>query len=122
MSLNIKKGDKVIVLAGKNKGKTGKVLRIIPLSRSKATIKPSKGGFKSVRRGRVLVEGVNMVKKHMKRRSEAEPGGIKELPRPIDLSNIALFCGNCGKGVRFSTEIAKDKSKARVCRKCKRPL
>lgn len=122
MGLSIKKGDKIIVLAGKDKGKTGKVLKAIPRKSSKAKIKPSKGGFKAVRRGRVIVEGVNLVKKHMRRRSESEPGGIKELPLSLDLSNVALFCGNCNKGVRFSVTVSKDKSKARICKKCKRPL
>jgi len=104
MSLRIKKGDKVVVLAGKNKGRSGKVLK------------------NSISNGRIFVDGVNLVKKHIRRRSESEPGGIKEIPSSISISNVALFCTNCNKGVRFGTKISDDKSKIRVCKKCNRPI
>jgi len=104
MSLGIKKGDKVEVIAGKNKGKVGKVLRIIP----------AKSG--------VVIEGLNLVKKHIRRRSENEPGGIKEVPAPINISNVILFCANCNKGVRFAVNVAKDKSKTRICKRCQKPI
>ena len=105
MSLEIKKGDKVIVIAGKGKGKTGKILRV--------SLKPKR---------RVVVDGVNLVKKHIKRRSESETGGIKEIPATISASNVVLFCGNCNKGVRFGIKISDDKSKVRVCKRCQRPI
>ncbi len=104
MGLKIKKGDKVKILAGKDKGKTGKVLKLT-----------SNGS-------RVVVEGVNVLKKHIRRRSEAEQGGIREVPSPINISNVALFCGNCNKETRFGVNIAKDKSKTRICRKCQRAI
>lgn len=104
MSRGIKKGDKVIILSGKDKGKSGRILRVIPET------------------GKVIVEGVNMVKKHMRRRSEAESGGIKEIPAPLNYSNVALFCPQCNKGVRFSMKVMKDKSKVRVCSKCQKDL
>jgi large subunit ribosomal protein L24 len=104
MSLRIKKGDKVIVTAGKNKGKSGKVLKVSAAS------------------ARIVVEGLNLVKKHIRRRSENEPGGVKEVPAPIHISNVALFCANCNKGVRFGVKQAKDKSKTRVCKKCQRAI
>ncbi len=104
MSLRIRKGDKVVVIAGKNKGKSGKALRV------------SGGG------SRVVIEGLNLVKKHIRRRSESEPGGVKEIPLPIHISNVALFCPNCNKGVRVSVERAKDKSKTRICKKCQRAI
>ena len=72
MSLRIKKGDKVVVLAGKNKGKMGKVLRV------------------DLSKERMLVEGVNLVKKHFRKRSENEPGGIKEIPASLHISNLML--------------------------------
>jgi large subunit ribosomal protein L24 len=100
MSLGIKKGDKVQVIAGRDKGKTGKVLKFVS------------------GRKRVVVEGVNLVKKHMRRRSEGEPGGIKEIPTSIDISNLALFCARCGRGTRFGIKIMADNSKVRVCKKC----
>lgn len=104
MSLRIKKSDKVIVLAGKEKGKSGKVLKVLTSKQ------------------RVIVEGINLVKKHVKRKSEAEVGGIKEIPASLNISNVALFCGNCSKGVRFSIKLSKDKSKTRVCKKCNRAI
>ncbi len=105
MSLEIKKGDKVAVIAGKNKGKIGKILRV--------SLKPKR---------RVVIEGVNLVKKHIRRRSESESGGIKEIPSSISVSNVALFCGNCNKGVRFGVKVSDDKSKVRICKKCQRPI
>lgn len=105
MSLEIKKGDKVAVIAGKNKGKVGKILKV---------------SLKSKRR--VVIEGVNLVKKHIRRRSEGESGGIKEVPASIDASNVVLFCSNCNKGVRFGTKVSDDKSKVRICKKCQRPI
>ncbi len=104
MGLEIKKGDKVVVIAGKNKGKIGKVLRV------------------SNNPKRIIVEGVNLVKKHVRRRSESETGGIKEVSSTINASNVALFCGSCNKGVRFGVKISDDKSKVRICRKCQRPI
>ncbi len=104
MSLRIKKGDKVEVIAGKNKGKAGKVLKVLSEKR------------------RVVVEGVNLVKKHIRKRSESEPGGIKEIPASLNISNIALFCASCNRGVRFGVKVSSDKSKARICKKCQKPI
>lgn len=100
MSLRIKKGDVVIVRKGKDKGKTGKVLTIIQATNV------------------AVIEGANLVKKHMRRRSEQQPSGILDIPAPIQLSNLALWCNSCKKGVRFSSKILDDKSKIRVCKKC----
>ena len=104
MSLKIRKGDKVVVLAGRDKGKSGKILKVLTT------------------KDRVVVEGVNIVKKHMKRRSESEPGGLRETPAPLPMSKVALFCGSCNRGVRFGVKIADDKSKTRICKKCQKPL
>ncbi|MBP7088619.1 MAG: 50S ribosomal protein L24 [Candidatus Omnitrophica bacterium] len=104
MSFRIKKGDKVVVIAGRDKGKTGKVVKAIP------------------EKLQVLVEGVNLVKKHIRRRSENDPGGIKDIPAPLAISNVALFCSSCNKGVRFGVKISKDKSKVRICKKCQKPI
>jgi len=104
MSLGIKKGDKVVVLAGKDKGKTSKVLKV----------------FKD--KNRVIVEGINLAKKHTKRRSENEPGGIIEVPLPVHISNVALYCSRCNRATRFRTKILEDKSKIRICVKCNQPI
>jgi large subunit ribosomal protein L24 len=99
MKILIKKGDKVMILAGKDRGKSGKILEVM------------------ADKGRALVEGLNMVKKHMRKRSEQERGGIKEIPSGINLSNLALFCTNCSKGVRVSVKSEGD-VKTRLCKKC----
>jgi len=100
MGLRIKKGDTVQVITGKDKGKTGKVMQVYP-SESKAT-----------------VEGINIVKKHKKARGKDEQGGIMEIASPLSLSNLALYCEACKKGVRFGAKINDDKTKSRVCKKC----
>lgn len=104
MSMHVKKGDKVVILAGKDKGKSGRVLKVF---------------FET---NRVIVEGANLMKKHLRRRSEAEAGGIREVPAPIHCSNVALFCPQCNKGTRASVVVSADKSKARVCKKCQKQL
>lgn len=104
MSLRIRKGDKVIVISGRDKGKTGKVLSV------------------AMQNLRVIVEGINLVKKHFRKRSESEPGGIKEIPSSLHMSNVSLFCPNCQRGVRFGVKISPDKSKIRTCKKCQQPI
>jgi len=104
MALTIKKADKVEIIAGRDKGKSGKVLEI------------SSDGKRAV------VEGLNMVKKHLRRRKEGDPTGVKEVPGSIAISNLALFCSNCNKGVRFSIKIVDGKNKMRVCKKCKQAI
>ncbi len=104
MSLKIKKGDKVVVLAGKDKGKSGKVMKI------------------TAEGARAIVEGINIVKRHMRRRSDSEPAGIKEMPAALHISNLALYCGHCQKAVRFGVLIMGDGSRARLCKKCKQVI
>ncbi len=103
MSLRIKRGDKVVVLSGKDKEKSGRILKVLP-------------------KDRVIVEGVNLVKKHMKKRSEGDAGGIKSIPSSLHISSVALLCPNCNKGVRFEVKVLEDKSKVRICKKCKRKI
>ena len=97
--MNIKKNDTVIVLSGKDKGKKGKVLVAMP--------KDSK----------VIVEGVNVATCHTKPRKQGEQGGIVKRETPIRACKVALYCGQCGKGVRVGFKIEGDK-KTRVCAKC----
>lgn len=104
MSLRIKKGDKVWVLSGRDERKSGKVLKVL------------------TGKGRLIVEGINLVKKHIRRRSEGESSGIKELPASLNISNVALFCSNCNRGVRFGVKLSKDKSKTRICKRCQRAI
>jgi len=102
--LRIRKGDRIQVCAGKDKGKTGKILKVL------------------CSKNRVIVEGINLVKKHMRRRSEAEPGGIKEIPSSIHISNLTLFCPHCNRGTRFGIKILEDKTKLRICKRCNKPI
>ncbi|MFA7114799.1 MAG: 50S ribosomal protein L24, partial [Candidatus Omnitrophota bacterium] len=59
---------------------------------------------------------------HMRQRGENAPGGIKEIPAPVDVSNVALYCSKCGKGVKFGVKLLKDKTKIRVCKKCQQTI
>ena len=94
----IRRDDQVEIIAGKDKGKRGTVVKI---DREK---------------GRVIVSGANLVKKALKRRSQQDQGGIAEVEAPLDISNVAIVCKKCGP-VRIGYKIEGDK-KIRVCRKC----
>ena len=98
--MNVKKGDTIVVLSGKDKGKQGKVLKSDP-----------KGG-------KVIVEGVNVAMKHRKPRKQNEEGGIIKMETPIYACKVMLVCPKCGKPTRPAFRILEDGSKARVCRKC----
>lgn len=103
MKMTIKTGDNVLVIAGKDKGKTGKVTAVYADS------------------NRILVENVNIVAKHQKPKSQQDKGGIFKRPAPIDASNVLVVCPVCGKATRVAhTEI--DGKKVRTCKKCKGSL
>ena len=97
--LHVKKGDTVIIVTGKDRSKTGKIIGILPKKDS------------------VLVEGLNVVKKHTRARG-SEPGGIVEKEAGIHISNVLPYCGKCGKGVRTRVKVLEDGNKVRVCVKC----
>ena len=94
----IRKDDTVQVLAGKDKGKRGTVVRIIP------------------KKDAVIVSGVNIVKKAMRKKSQQDQGGIAEIEAPLNISNVAIVCKKCG-ATKIGYKIDGDK-KIRVCRKC----
>lgn len=99
-SMHVKKGDTVKVLSGKDKGKTGKVMRSVP------------------EKQRVVVEKVNMIKKAM-RPTQANPqGGISTMEAPIHVSNVMLVCPNCSTPTRVSHKRTDSGKKVRVCKKC----
>lgn len=100
VKLHVKKGDIVTVLSGKEKGKTGKILKTIP------------------KKQRVIVERVNMIKKHLKRRTQGKGGGIVEMEGGIHVSNVMLNCPNCKKPTRIGKIQLEDGQKVRVCKKC----
>ena len=99
MSMNIKKGDTVVVLSGKDRGKQGKVLGSVPKS------------------SKVVVEGINMVTCHVKPRRQGEEGGIAKREAALYASKVQVVCPKCGKGTRVAYVI-KDGKKARTCKKC----
>ena len=96
----IRKNDTVMVIAGRERGKTGKVLRVLPA------------------RGRVIVERLNLVKRHTKPRGAASPGGIVEREAPLDISNVMVMCDRCNAPVRAGIKLSGDGSKSRICRRC----
>ncbi|MDD4900493.1 MAG: 50S ribosomal protein L24 [Patescibacteria group bacterium] len=109
--MKIKKGDKVKILAGKDKGKTGKVLQVFPLG------------------NRASIEGLNLLIKHMRPRKQGEKGQRIEFPAPLDLSNVILVCKACDRPTRVGykyIEVVKNevkhKKKVRVCKKCKQAI
>jgi len=98
--MKIKKGDVVKMLAGKDKDKTGKVLKVV------------------LDGGKVVVEGLNLMKKHKRPRKEGEKGQRVEIPRAVSVSNVKLVCPKCGKASRVGYKKSGEK-KFRICKKCK---
>lgn len=103
--MSIKKGDTVLVLAGKEAGKKGKVLRVISATAKNAN-------------NRVVIEGVNKVKKHQRPSRAMPQGGILRIEAPVNTSNVLLVCSHCGKPTRIGHKILDNKDKIRVCKKC----
>ncbi len=99
MKMHVKKNDKVIVISGEQEGEISTVISAFP------------------KEGKVVVKGVNMVKKHQKPRSAQQPGGINEMEAPIFASKVMLYCDKCKKGVRVRHTVV-DGKKVRVCAKC----
>ncbi|MBW2004761.1 MAG: 50S ribosomal protein L24 [Deltaproteobacteria bacterium] len=96
----IRKNDKVMVIAGKEKGKIGAVLKVIP----------EKEG--------IIVEKLNMVKRHTRPGGKNAKGGIVEKEAPINISNLMLVCGKCAEITRIGKKVLEDGSKVRFCKKC----
>lgn len=103
MKYQIKKDDNVMVIAGKEVGKTGKVLRVLP------------------KKNRVVIEKVNMVKRHA-RPSQTHKGGIIEKEGSIHITNLMIMCDKCDKPVRIGKKILEDGKKVRICRSCEEVL
>ena len=100
VSSRIRKNDLVMVITGRDRGKTGKVMRVVPET------------------GRVVLERLNVVKRHSRPRGAASPGGIVEKEAPIAISNVMLFCDRCNAPVRIGIKAAADGARTRICRRC----
>src|SRR3989338_4196207 len=98
--MRIKKGDKVKILVGKDKGKTGKVLQVF------------------LEHDRVSVEGINLLFKNMRPRKQGERGQRIQFPAPMVAANVALVCPKCGQITRIGRQLTADKKKVRICKKC----
>lgn len=98
--VHVKTGDTVVVINGKNRGKKGKVMQVSPSE------------------GKVIVEGVNMVTKHVKPRQMGEPGGLIKAESALYADKVQLVCPKCGEDTRVGHAIGKDNKKMRVCKKC----
>jgi large subunit ribosomal protein L24 len=100
--LKFKKGDKVVITQGKDKGRKGTIEVVFP------------------KKQKVLIQGINIYKKHVKGH-QGQKGGIYDIPRPLEFSKISLVCPNCKKKTRVGFKTAGEE-KVRVCRKCKREI
>lgn len=102
--MKIRKGDRVVVLSGKDKGREGTVTFAYP------------------DKGRVIVDGANMAKRHQKPTKQTQQGGIIDKEMPVDVSNVAILCPACSKPTRIGYRFEPDGTKVRICRKCEGDL
>lgn len=100
MGFKIRKEDRVRIIAGKERGKDGKVLRLFP------------------KEGRVIIQGLNFVKKHTRSRGERKPSGIIEKEAPLAISNVMLICPRCNQPARIGYKVVEKGKKLRICKKC----
>jgi large subunit ribosomal protein L24 len=101
MGLGIKKNDTILVITGKEKGKKGRVLSVSPL------------------KDQLLIEKVNIIKRHMKPTRKYTQGGIIEKEAPLHVSNVMLVCPKCSKPTRIGNSLLQDGRKVRMCKKCR---
>lgn len=101
--MKVKKNDSILVTAGKDKGRKGKVLEVLS------------------KENRILVEGINLRKKHVRPKKQGEKGQIVELPGPLSASNVKVICPKCSKPTRIGYKI-EGKNKYRVCKKCNQEI
>jgi len=101
--MKVKKGDNVLIIAGKDKGRTAKIIKSFPKDL------------------KILVEGINLKKKHVRPKKEGEKGQVVSIPAPMDISNVKVVCPKCGKATRIGYKTEKDQ-KVRVCKKCNQEI
>jgi large subunit ribosomal protein L24 len=101
--MKLKKGDEIIVTVGKDKGRKGKIDRVFPKENT------------------ILVAGINVFKRHTKRKDDKHPGGIISVPKAMQASKVMLMCPSCGQKTRIGYKNLKDE-KVRICRKCEQKI
>ncbi len=101
--MKVKKGDNILIISGKDKGRTGKIIKAMP------------------KELKILVEGINLKKKHVRPKRDGEKGQIVEIPAALDISNVKIICPKCGKATRVGYLI-ENKEKYRICKKCKQKI
>lgn len=101
--MKLKKGDEIMITSGKDKGRKGKIERTDPKNRE------------------VLILGLNLYKKHMKKRDEKNPGGIIDFPRPLNVAKVVFICPKCKKNTRVGYSQVKNE-KIRICKKCRQMI
>ena len=101
--MKIKKGDQILVISGKDRGRKNKIIRVFP------------------KEGKVIVEGINLRKKHVKPKKSGEKGQIVETPAPLNVSDLKLICSKCGKPTRVGYKM-EGKRKYRICKKCNQEI
>ncbi len=100
MALKLRKNDNVMIIAGKERGTTGKILKVLS------------------EKDRAIIERLNLVKRHTKPRGPQQPGGILEKEASIHVSNLMLMCDRCNAPIRFGHKVLGDGKKVRICRRC----
>ena len=100
MALNLRKNDNVMIITGKERGTTGKILKVLS------------------EKDRAIIERLNLVKRHTKPRGPQQPGGIVEKEASIHVSNLMLMCDRCNAPVRYGHKVLGDGKKVRICRRC----
>lgn len=102
--MKLRKDDVVVVILGKDKGKKGKILRVLPQERQ------------------IIIEGINFIKKHVRPSKQHRQGGILEMEGPLNLSKVMIYCPKCDKGARVGAKFLEDGRKVRVCNRCEEVL
>jgi large subunit ribosomal protein L24 len=128
---DIRKGDTVVVLSGKDAGKRGVVDRVYSAPRSGARFGQSRGADRARRGAYVVIEGINLSKRHTKPRSvssstdrmpRVQQGGILDIPQPLAAGKVMLVCGRCDRPTRVAHQTLESGARVRVCHHCGEPL
>jgi len=104
MKMKLKKDDTVKVIAGKDKGKEGKIIQVFP------------------KLNKVVVDKINIYKKHLKSQQKGQSGQIIEFSAPLDASNVMLVCPQCGKATKVGYKLSADNKKVRMCKHCQKSI